>query len=191
MSGRSRGASHAWQSFGSSLSEELPRAYKPYIETCIAAFGPDRGMFESNFPPDGVSSSYAVLWNAFNLWPPATRPTKRPSCSAARQIASTVSRRSRWRLLLLSDATAATTPGAKTAVKLPTSGDLGPFSGHGFLHRGARQHAFAVLHDARQLGRVDPIAFAGSSAVPAAVGSSFPRRPNSTAAPAGRASGRR
>ena len=22
-------------------------------------------MFESNFPPDGVSSSYAVLWNAF------------------------------------------------------------------------------------------------------------------------------
>jgi L-fuconolactonase len=46
-------------------SEELARAYKPYIETCIAAFGPDRGMFESNFPPDGVSSSYAVLWNAF------------------------------------------------------------------------------------------------------------------------------
>jgi predicted TIM-barrel fold metal-dependent hydrolase len=41
-------------------SEELARAYKPYIETCIAAFGPDRGMFESNFPPDGVSSSYAV-----------------------------------------------------------------------------------------------------------------------------------
>jgi hypothetical protein len=48
-------------------SEELAHAYKPYIETCIAAFGPDRGMFESNFPPDGVSSSYAVLWNAFKL----------------------------------------------------------------------------------------------------------------------------
>src|SRR4051812_19791602 len=46
-------------------SEELAVAYKPYLETCIAAFGPDRGMFESNFPPDGVSSSYAVLWNAF------------------------------------------------------------------------------------------------------------------------------
>jgi L-fuconolactonase len=46
-------------------SEELARAYKPYIETCVAAFGPDRGMFESNFPPDGVSSSYAVLWNVF------------------------------------------------------------------------------------------------------------------------------
>jgi len=46
-------------------SEDLARAYKPYIETSIAAFGPDRGMFESNFPPDGVSSSYPVLWNAF------------------------------------------------------------------------------------------------------------------------------
>jgi predicted TIM-barrel fold metal-dependent hydrolase len=42
-------------------SEDLARAYKPYIDTCIAAFGPDRGMFESNFPPDGVSSSYAVV----------------------------------------------------------------------------------------------------------------------------------
>ena len=42
---------------------ELARAYKPYIETCVVAFGPDRGMFESNFPPDSVSSSYAVLWN--------------------------------------------------------------------------------------------------------------------------------
>jgi hypothetical protein len=46
-------------------SEDLARAYKPYIETCIESFGPDRGMFESNFPPDGVSSSYSVLWNAF------------------------------------------------------------------------------------------------------------------------------
>jgi predicted TIM-barrel fold metal-dependent hydrolase len=46
-------------------SADLASAYKPYIDTCIAAFGPDRGMFESNFPPDGVSSSYAVCWNAF------------------------------------------------------------------------------------------------------------------------------
>jgi L-fuconolactonase len=45
-------------------SEELATAYKPYIETCIAAFGVDRGMFESNFPPDGASSSYPILWNA-------------------------------------------------------------------------------------------------------------------------------
>ena len=46
-------------------STDLAVAYRPYIETCIAAFGPDRSMFQSNFPPDGASSSYAVLWNAF------------------------------------------------------------------------------------------------------------------------------
>jgi L-fuconolactonase len=45
-------------------SEELAAAYKPYIETCIAAFGVERGMFESNFPPDSASSSYPILWNA-------------------------------------------------------------------------------------------------------------------------------
>jgi len=45
-------------------SEELARAYKPYRDL-HCAFGPERGMFESNFPPDGVSSSYALQWNAF------------------------------------------------------------------------------------------------------------------------------
>jgi L-fuconolactonase len=46
-------------------SEELAALWRPYIETCIAAFGPERAMFESNFPVDKVSCSYAVLWNAF------------------------------------------------------------------------------------------------------------------------------
>jgi predicted TIM-barrel fold metal-dependent hydrolase len=46
-------------------SEEFATAYKPYIETCIAAFGVNRAIFESNFPPDGASSSYQILWNAF------------------------------------------------------------------------------------------------------------------------------
>jgi predicted TIM-barrel fold metal-dependent hydrolase len=46
-------------------STDLETAYRPYIETCIAAFGVDRSMFESNFPPDGASSSYPILWNAF------------------------------------------------------------------------------------------------------------------------------
>jgi len=44
---------------------DLQTAYRPYIETCIAAFGMDRSMFESNFPPDRASSSYPILWNAF------------------------------------------------------------------------------------------------------------------------------
>jgi L-fuconolactonase len=32
---------------------------------CIEQFGPNRCMFESNFPPDKVSYSYNVMYNAF------------------------------------------------------------------------------------------------------------------------------
>src|SRR6202011_2919602 len=46
-------------------SEELAAAWRPYVETCIAAFGPERAMFESNFPVDKGSCGYAALWNAF------------------------------------------------------------------------------------------------------------------------------
>jgi L-fuconolactonase len=46
-------------------SEQLAREWAPYIETCIAAFGPERCMFESNFPVDMGSCTYVVLWNAF------------------------------------------------------------------------------------------------------------------------------
>jgi len=46
------------------LSERLAGLWKPYIETCIDAFGVERCMFESNFPVDLYSCSYAVLWNA-------------------------------------------------------------------------------------------------------------------------------
>lgn len=46
-------------------SRELAEAWRPYLEVCIEAFGPSRGMLESNFPVDGASCSYANLWNAF------------------------------------------------------------------------------------------------------------------------------
>ncbi len=46
-------------------SAELADAWRPYIETCIEAFGPERSMLESNFPVDRASCSYANLWNAF------------------------------------------------------------------------------------------------------------------------------
>ena len=46
-------------------SEQLAREWAPYIEACIAAFGPERCMFESNFPVDMGSCTYATLWNAF------------------------------------------------------------------------------------------------------------------------------
>ena len=46
-------------------SEELAQTWRPYIETCIEAFGPARSMFESNFPVDRASCDYVELWNAF------------------------------------------------------------------------------------------------------------------------------
>ena len=46
-------------------SEELAGALGPLMEHCIQQFGPDRCMFESNFPVDKPSYSYNVLFNAF------------------------------------------------------------------------------------------------------------------------------
>ena len=46
-------------------SEELASAWRPYIETCIEAFGVERAMFESNFPPDKGQCSYQVIFNTF------------------------------------------------------------------------------------------------------------------------------
>jgi predicted TIM-barrel fold metal-dependent hydrolase len=48
-------------------SEELAKAWSPYVETCVEIFGPDRCMCESNFPPEKMMHSYVVLWNAFKL----------------------------------------------------------------------------------------------------------------------------
>ena len=45
-------------------SERLATVSRPYFTTCIGAFGPERCMFESNFPVDKESFSYAVYWNA-------------------------------------------------------------------------------------------------------------------------------
>jgi predicted TIM-barrel fold metal-dependent hydrolase len=46
-------------------SEDLAAAWRQYIEPCIEAFGVNRCMFESNFPPDKQSCGYTELWNAF------------------------------------------------------------------------------------------------------------------------------
>ena len=46
-------------------SEQAAAAWRPYIESCIEAFGPARCMFESNFPPDKGQCSYQVIFNAF------------------------------------------------------------------------------------------------------------------------------
>ena len=46
-------------------SDEIVAATGRYHEKAIGLFGPERCMFESNFPVDKQSCSYRVLWNAF------------------------------------------------------------------------------------------------------------------------------
>jgi len=46
-------------------SDELAAPWADEIRYCIEQFGPDRCMFESNFPVDKRGASYVVLWNAF------------------------------------------------------------------------------------------------------------------------------
>lgn len=46
-------------------SAEVAAAWRPWIETCIEAFGPSRSMYESNFPVQKRWCSYQVCWNAF------------------------------------------------------------------------------------------------------------------------------
>ncbi len=58
-------------------SDAFVEAQGPWFRHAIACFGPDRCMFESNFPVDRASISYSVLWNAFKKiaadHPPAAR----------------------------------------------------------------------------------------------------------------------
>jgi predicted TIM-barrel fold metal-dependent hydrolase len=48
-------------------SQTLASLWHPYVLHCIESFGPERCMFESNFPVDKGMCSYGVLWNAFKL----------------------------------------------------------------------------------------------------------------------------
>ncbi|MEO7854891.1 MAG: amidohydrolase family protein [Rubrivivax sp.] len=54
---------HKWPR--SPSSQELADATARYVLHTIDRFGPQRCMFESNFPVDKVSCSYRVLWNSF------------------------------------------------------------------------------------------------------------------------------
>ena len=58
-------------------SEMVANAMRPYVETCIEAFGTRRSMFESNFPPDKVGFSYPVFWNACKLLTRGASATER------------------------------------------------------------------------------------------------------------------
>ncbi len=46
-------------------SSELAQAWLPWVETCIALFGVERCMVESNFPVEKIGIDYSTLWNTF------------------------------------------------------------------------------------------------------------------------------
>ena len=46
-------------------SDELLQANQDWYNHMVEQFGPERCMFESNFPVDKISCSYTVLWNQF------------------------------------------------------------------------------------------------------------------------------
>lgn len=48
-------------------SEEVAAYWGDDVRFCIDTFGPDRCMFESNFPVDRQTLSYPVLWNALQI----------------------------------------------------------------------------------------------------------------------------
>ena len=58
-------------------SEELAGSMAPYMTYCIEKFGPQRCMFESNFPVDKVSFSYNVMYNAFKRLSREYSPSER------------------------------------------------------------------------------------------------------------------
>ena len=48
-------------------ADEVVAEWAEPVRFCIDTFGPDRCMFESNFPVDRISMSYATLWEAFDV----------------------------------------------------------------------------------------------------------------------------
>ena len=44
---------------------DVAAALQPYVAHCLAAFGPDRCMFASNFPMDKVSLGFEQLYDGY------------------------------------------------------------------------------------------------------------------------------
>lgn len=64
-------------------SEQLARDWAPLLDICIDAFGPERCMFESNFPVDKQSFSYSTMWNAFKRYAAAASPAEKTALFSA------------------------------------------------------------------------------------------------------------
>jgi predicted TIM-barrel fold metal-dependent hydrolase len=58
-------------------SNDLVDTWRPYMETCLEAFGPSRCMFESNFPQEKPSCSYTAFWNACKKISAGLQPLER------------------------------------------------------------------------------------------------------------------
>lgn len=57
-------------------SATVAEAVRPYVSAAIDAFSPARCMVGSNFPVDGQSLDYGVLWNAFKRLVSAYSPSE-------------------------------------------------------------------------------------------------------------------
>lgn len=55
----------------------LAELWRPYVDTCIEAFGAARCMFESNYPVERWGADYGTLWNAFKRLASAASDTER------------------------------------------------------------------------------------------------------------------
>jgi len=64
-------------------SQEVARAWSPWIHGAIEMFGADRCLFESNFPVDKITCSYAVLWNAFKRMASGASETEKTALFSA------------------------------------------------------------------------------------------------------------
>ncbi len=74
-------------------SEEVAAAWRPWMDTCIEAFGPSRAMYESNFPVQKRWCSYQVCWNAFKRISAGASPSEKTdlfSGAAARAYRMTI-----------------------------------------------------------------------------------------------------
>jgi predicted TIM-barrel fold metal-dependent hydrolase len=79
------GLAMPWNGFGFEdralppTSDDIVAAHDRYYQHAIQTFGPERCMFESNFPVDKYSVSYAVLWNAFKKMATTCTETEKDS----------------------------------------------------------------------------------------------------------------
>lgn len=63
-------------------SDDVVAVWGDEMRWCIDTFGPERAMFESNYPVDSESCSYVVLWNAFKKVSARYTPTERDALFA-------------------------------------------------------------------------------------------------------------